>query len=224
MKALAALLLTCACAVIASAGSSDTTAVSGRQNADVLDKFIRSGGPQIVAHHGARNLRVSTMGGRMQAEMDVLTSVDASGQFHYDVVRESGSELIRKQVLIKALETERLSHLADQRGQAALTAANYRFVPGTDDGDVVAITLHPHHPSPMLLNGRAFVGRATGEILRLEGRLSETPSWWTKQVDIICVYARIKGVILPVELTSRADIRVAGDSVFRMTYTYASID
>ena len=61
-------------------------------------------------------------------------------------------------------------------------------------------------------------------MLQIDGRLSKNPSWWTRRVDIVRRYARIQGVRVPVEMPSRADVRIVGDSSFEMTYEYTSIN
>jgi hypothetical protein len=63
-----------------------------------------------------------------------------------------------------------------------------------------------------------------GDLVRVEGVLAKMPSWWTKRVEITLRYARIDGVRVPVEMASRADVRIAGDSSFSMTYYYTMIN
>jgi hypothetical protein len=61
-------------------------------------------------------------------------------------------------------------------------------------------------------------------MVRVEGRLSENPSWWTRRVDVVRRYERIGGVRVPVEMTSTADVRIAGMSTFAMRYDYTAIN
>ena len=65
------------------------------------------------------------------------------------------------------------------------------------------------------------VGQATG---LLEGRLAKSPSFWLKTVDIIQKYERVHGVVVPVALESRAQLRVFGSATLRMTYEYSEIE
>jgi hypothetical protein len=191
----------------------------------VVDRFLHPEGPILTTYQAHRVLEASTMGGRMQARVEALTSVDNQGHFHYTVLRESGSSLIREHVLLKALETEGRSHEPEEQGRAALTPDNYAFTAGSVVADgLVAIGLRPHKPHKMLLNGIVLVQPETGEIARLDGSLSDNPSWWTRHVDISRRYGRIAGVSVPLEMSSHADIRVAGDSDFRMTYSYSMVN
>lgn len=218
-------LVTVATAVLFATVAPHATTAASSAGDKVVDRFLHPDGPLLTTYRAQRVLEASTMGGRMQARVEALTSVDSRGTFHYQVLRESGSALIREHVLLKALETEARSHEPDERGRAALTADNYAFTPGSLAGDgLVAIGLRPHTPHKMLLNGIVLVRPDTGEISRLDGSLSDNPSWWTRHVDVSRRYSRVAGVSVPIEMSSHADIRVAGDSDFRMTYAYSMVN
>ena len=60
--------------------------------------------------------------------------------------------------------------------------------------------------------------------VRLEGKLSKAPSFWTRHVDIIRWYKRFAGVRMPVVLESTANVLIAGRSTFRMSYEYESVN
>ena len=63
-----------------------------------------------------------------------------------------------------------------------------------------------------------------GELVRIEGSLARTPSFWTKKVDIIRHYERIGGIRLPVYMQSTAAVRIAGASTFTTTYQYETVN
>ena len=55
-------------------------------------------------------------------------------------------------------------------------------------------------------------------------RPSKLPSCWTTRVDIVRPYSRIEGVRVPIEMSSRADVKIAGESTFTMTCEYTMIN
>jgi hypothetical protein len=69
-----------------------------------------------------------------------------------------------------------------------------------------------------------FLNPSGGDLVRLEGRLTKSPSFWIKNVDIVRRYERINGVVVPVALETRAQVRFHGDAKLRMTYVYTEID
>ena len=207
-------------AVHAGPAESGRASVSAR---DTLEHFLHGARPTLTSYRAYRRLEASTLGGGMQASLDAWTYVD-HGRFGFDIVREEGSSVIRDQVLRKALQTEQQNVNDGETGQVELTTANYTFTVSAASGDLVTMGLEARRRSPMLLNGTVTVTRADGDIVRIDGLLSQTPSWWTRRVEIARRYEAIGGVRVPVEMSSRADVRVVGDSNFRMTYRYASIN
>jgi hypothetical protein len=75
------------------------------------------------------------------------------------------------------------------------------------------------------VDGTMFLQPSDGNLVRLEGRLAKSPSFWVKNVDIVRKYERIAGVVMPVALESKAQVRMLGEAAtLRMTYTYSEID
>jgi hypothetical protein len=76
----------------------------------------------------------------------------------------------------------------------------------------------------LLVDGSIFLNPEDGELVRMEGRLSKPPSFWTRRVEIVRWYQRILGFRMPTALESVANVLVAGVSTFRMSYEYESIN
>jgi hypothetical protein len=213
----------CACASITGRAAAPTSAPTPATA--VIDRFLSSGKPGLTSFKARRVLTASTLGGRMRASLEAWTFLDANGTFRFDVVAEEGSALVRERVLVAALETEQRSRNGRGAGQAELTPANYEFALDRATGDgLVVIRLVPRRRTPMLLDGTVTVRQLDGDVVRIDGSPSESPSWWTRHVDITRRYARIAGVRVPVEMSSRADVRVAGDATFSMKYDYMMIN
>jgi hypothetical protein len=191
----------------------------------VIDRFLESGSPELRSYVARRQMTASTRGGRMHAYLEARTSLDAAGTFRFEVVCAEGSGLIQRRVLTAALEAERLSRLPDEAAHAALTRDNYDFALVVPlEGGLREIRLLPRRRSQLLITGRALVRDVSADLTLVEGRVSKTPSWWTRRVDIVRRYDRIAGVRVPVEMTSTADVRIVGDSSFMMTYDYEAIN
>jgi hypothetical protein len=76
----------------------------------------------------------------------------------------------------------------------------------------------------LLIDGSIFVQPESGDLTRIEGRLSKAPSLWTRRVEIVRRYERIGGVRVPVSIESIAQVLIAGRSTFKMTYEYETIN
>jgi hypothetical protein len=91
------------------------------QRAALLERFFAADENPLLQYRALRRLTASTRGGRVSATMDVWTTLDPVHGFTFQVVSESGSPLIRRRVLLAALEAEQRSQTLSDREEAALT-------------------------------------------------------------------------------------------------------
>src|SRR5690606_31713824 len=124
-------------------------------------------------------------------------------------------------VLRAVLEGERQAIARGEYGRSALDATNYDFEPdGVDANGLANVLVYPRRKERLLVAGRMFL-QPDGELVRLEGRLVKSPSFWIRRVEIVRTYTRLAGAVLPVSLESRAEVRFAGSGTLRMSYTYS---
>jgi len=200
------------------------------QSADLLARFFAGDTKPLVQYRARRKLTATTRGGRMHASMEVWTSLDPEHGFQFQIVSEEGSAIIRRKVLLAALEAEQAALSSDAREQAALTAANYEFLhvspvlAGQAPVNLVKVDVRPRRKHVMLVDGALFLEADSADLVRIEGELSRRPSIWTRNVRVLREYARIAGVHVPVAMSSTADVLVVGASTFSMTYQYVEIN
>ena len=109
--------------------------------------------------------------------------------------------------------------------EGALTPANYVFEDrGAQPDGLASLAMKPRRKGVLLVDGSIFLNPEDGELVRMEGQLTKTPSFWTRRVEIVRWYQRIAGFRMPTALESVANVRIAGISTFRMTYEYESIN
>jgi hypothetical protein len=190
----------------------------------ILQRFLALDDPTPTQFRALRHLEARNEKFEKSAWMDVWTDGDASG-FRYVIVSEDGSEYIRSKVFRASLETERKMWAAGAPDQAALTPANYVFEHrGSGPDGLTSLTVKPRRKDVLLVDGSIFLNSDDGELVRMEGRLSKSPSFWTRRVEIVRWYQRIAGFRMPTALESVANVLIAGLSTFRMTYEYESIN
>jgi len=158
-----------------------------------------------------------------EAWLEAWTEMDARG-FRYNIVSESGSDYIRGKVLKAILKREQELVADGECDRSDLTAENYEFeeaVPG--DGERY-VTIKPKRKDVLLVDGRMVLSANGEELLRVEGRLSKNPSFWTSLVNVIRHYARVDGVRVPIATESTAKVKFAGISYLDVHYEYESIN
>ena len=157
--------------------------------------------------------------------MEVVTAYDPFGGLTYSIVAQGGSERIQRRVLKAVLQAEQEHSARGEWHKANLSRANYEFNFGGYAGDgMLKMQLTPRRRDSRLVTGSALLTAKSGNLVRVEGRLSKSPSFWVRWVEVARSYSPIGGVMMPVAIESTADVRIAGMSTFTMTYDYQMVD
>jgi hypothetical protein len=193
--------------------------------ATVLDRFLTRNDEPPVAYRALRRLEANNQHFGANAWMDVWTEADQAGGFRYQIAAEGGSGYIRRRVFLAALQGEEKMWREGEPKRAQLNHANYSFKDdGRVDGGLASLALSPKRKDVLLVDGWLFVKQEDGDLVRIEGRLSKNPSFWTRRVEIVRRYGRVGDAHVPLEIESVAQVLIAGRSTFRMTYEYETIN
>jgi hypothetical protein len=158
------------------------------------------------------------------AWMDVRVEADAAG-FRFAILAEGGSGYIRSKLFKNALQTEQKIWASGEPDRSGFTLDNYTFEDkGAEATGLAWLGVTPRRKDMLLVIGSIFVRPEDGELVRIEGALAKTPSFWTKKVLIVRRYERIGGIRLPVWMQSTAAVRIAGASTFTTTYHYETVN
>ena len=212
----AALAVACAVANVHAQPSAQQT---------VLQRFLARAEEPPVEYRALRRLEAQNPKFKQSAWMVAWTEYDHVNGFRYEIVDEGGSSYIRSKVLRGALEGEQKIWANHEPQKASFSNDNYLFDAGTPAADgLSAVGVTPKRKDVLLVEGAVFVQPSDGELSRIEGKLSKTPSFWTRRVDVVRRYERQAGVRVPMSIESVAHVLVAGRSTFKMTYEYQTIN
>lgn len=162
--------------------------------------------------------------------MRVRVSIAPGVAMHWTALEEGGSARIRHDVLREMLDSEAETVARNLSAGAAMTEANYRFLPLTDaqhaavPAGLVRFRVEARRRDQMLVDGTVWTSARDGDLVQIDGRLAKSPSFWVRSVDVMRRYARIDGIRVPVLTKSVAEVRLAGRTTLTMTYDYESID
>lgn len=176
-----------------------------------------------VSYRAMRRLEARTERG-MSGWLEAVTELDPIDGFRYHVVSEGGSDYIRAKVLKRVLAVEQASHQSADRSRSALTLDNYIFGEAIRGpaGDLL-VPIAPRRRTEMLVSG-VIVLSPDADLLRVEGRLSKSPSVWTRRVEVVRRYGRANGVRVPIAMSSRAHVLMVGLSTFTMCIDYEHLN
>ena len=212
----AALAVACAVANVHAQPSAQQT---------VLQRFLARAEEPPVEYRALRRLEAQNPKFKQSAWMQAWTEYDHVKGFQYQIVDEGGSGYIRNKVLRAALDGERKIWADHEPQKSSFNHDNYMFDDGASAPDGLAtVGVRPKRKDVLLVEGALFVQPNDGELSRIEGKLSKTPSFWTRRVDVVRRYERKAGVRVPVAIESVAQVLIAGRSTFKMTYEYQTIN
>jgi len=198
---------------------------NGSASPPILQRFLAIDDPTPTNYRALRHLDAQNDRFDSTAWMDVWTEADQSGGFRFQIVGEGGSEYIRSHVFRATLETEKKMWASGAPDRAAVTPDNYVFEDGGAQPDGLArLGVKPRRKDVLLVDGSIFLRPEDGDLVRMEAKLSKSPSFWTRHVQIVRWYQRFVGVRMPIALESVANVVVAGRSTFRMSYEYETVN
>lgn len=216
----AGLAVACAVANVHAGQDSHSTAHS-----TALQRFLARAEEPPVEYRALRRLEAHNLKFKQSAWMLAWTEYDHVNGFRYQIVDEGGSGYIRSKVLRAALEGEKKIWADREPQKSSFNHDNYLFDTGAPSPDgLAALSVTPRRKDVLLVEGAIFVQPADGELARIEGKLSKTPSFWTRRVDVVRRYERKGGVRVPISIESVATVLIAGRSTFTMTYDYQTIN
>lgn len=189
-----------------------------------VQRFLSADNEPLRQYRAFRRLEASNGKFKKEAWLEAWTEMDAAG-FRYDIVSEGGSPYILEKVLRPALEREKAIWNGRLSGRSSLTTANYDFIAASlDTSGLMRVTVKPKRKDDLLIDGVIILTPETGDLLRVEGRLAKSPSFWTGRIEVVRTYGRIDGVRVPVRTESVAQVKMAGASSFAMSYEYETIN
>ena len=169
--------------------------------------------------------RLEAQNGKRKGWIEAITEYSPETGFRYEVTAEGGSGYIRSKVLKAVLDGERDVIAKGETARSSLAPSNYTFQANGIDADGLAnVLLSPRRKERVLVSGMMALNASDGALVRLQGRLAKSPSFWVKNVDIVRTYERMDGNVVPVALETKAQVRFLGEATLRMTYVYSEID
>jgi hypothetical protein len=197
-------------------------AEASRSESVMVERFINDIEKDPVPYQAVRRLEASSAKLKESAWMEAFTEYSREGGFTYRVLSQGGSERILNRALKGVLDSEKEN--TDQWRKGALTRENYdmMFESRTADG-LLKVQLNPRRRDSRLLDGAAWLTSQSGALVKLEGRLSKSPSFWVRWVNVTRSYAPVHGTVMPAAVESIADVRIAGMSTFSMVYRYVAV-
>jgi len=150
-------------------------------------------------------------------EFELERHFSAPRTLEFKAVSFTGDGFVKSNIITRLLQSE-VDHVQkDDNSLTAFTHANYKFsYKGTSqlDGRTVHVyQLKPRQKRVGLFKGRLYLDAHTGSLVRVEGSVVKSPSFFIKKIEFVQDYTDIGSFTLPAHIHSEAVTRLVGRAI-----------
>jgi hypothetical protein len=218
---LAVTLSGCLCPAIVSAQQADNSFVVQHIDAAVQARFENTLGYTVTEHYAVfRNNDLV----HPTAQMTVKTTYQKETGKSYQILSQSGSEIIRRLVLSVILDNEQRINLPGNREGSWITSANYamKLRPGgtqrLDGRDCYVLDLSPRRKAPQLIEGTLWVDAKDSTAVQIQGTASKSPSVFTGPTQLMRQYRNVSGYAMATHARAIANSFLFGQTIVTIDY------
>jgi hypothetical protein len=164
------------------------------------------------------------------AEMLVKTVYRRDAGKNYTILSQSGSSLLRKEVLGTLLDNEKRMSQPGNVETALIDSANYemRWNPNNrqqmDGRDCLVIALSPRRNSPFLFNGTLWVDSKDFSIVQLQGTAAKSPFFLASAAQVLRQYANVSGFPMATHAKAVSASILLGQTIVKIDYSDYQVD
>jgi hypothetical protein len=157
------------------------------------------------------------------AEMSVKTDYEQGRGKSYTILSESGSALLRREVLERVLDHEKIMNEPANLVRELITSANYTMhIQGTENAgnrSCFVVAIAPKHNAPYLFSGKIWVDAQDESIVQLQGIASQSVSFFTGPAQVSRTYASINGFPMATHAAAASSSWLLGLTTIEIDYT-----
>jgi hypothetical protein len=209
------------CAAVVSGQQADNSSVVQHIDAAVQARFENTLGYTVTEHYAVfRNNDLV----HPAAQMTVKTTYRKETGKSYEILSQSGSELIRRLVLSVILDNEKRINLPGNREASWITSANYqmKLKPGgtqqMDGRDCFVLDISPRRKAPNLLVGTLWVDAKDGSIVEIQGTASASASVFTGPTAMMRQYSNLNGYAMATHARGVSNSFLLGQTIVTIDY------
>lgn len=163
-----------------------------------------------------------------QGEYELIASYTAMPRsLRYSSVHFEGDRFVKSTVIVKLLQSD-VEHVRQgDSGATEISEQNYKFCyEGTEqvhDRQAHVFHVKPRRKVPGLFKGQIFLDANSGSMVRMEGTLVKSPSFFVRDIKFVQDFEEVQGYTLPTELRTSAQARILGRIVVNVIHRSYSL-
>ena len=152
-----------------------------------------------------------------RGEFELQRRFEAPHSLQFTPVHFSGDGFVKNNVIARILQSE-VDHVQkDDPAATAITPANYKFaykgITRINNRLVHTYQVKPQKKRVGLFKGRIYLDASTGALVRAEGSVVKSPSFFVRHIEFMQEYADVQSFTLPVHIHSEAKARLVGRTI-----------
>ena len=157
---------------------------------------------------------VELLDSSQRGAFELASSYAAPHTLTFQPIRYTGDAFVKNSVITRILQSEVDYVSKDDASRTALIPANYKFSYKGDEElngrPVHVYQVKPHHKLDGLFKGRIYIDSSTGTLVRSEGTVVKSPSFFLRHIEFMQDYTDVGGYTLPVQLHTTAQASFVG--------------
>jgi hypothetical protein len=172
---------------------------------------------QLAAYSAVTVIRAELPETSQQGEFELQRKFEAPHTLQFTPVHFTGDGFVKSNVITRLLQSE-VDHVQkDDPAVTAISPANYKFTykgaSHLQDRLVHVYQVKPHKKHPGLFKGRIYLDAHTGALVRVEGSVVKSPSFFVKHIEFLQDFAEVQSFTLPIHVHSEAKARIVGRTI-----------
>jgi len=178
---------------------------------------------RLSAYSATTLIRANLIDTKQYGEYEVQRNYSAPNSLAFKGVRYSGDNFVKSNVILRLLQSEADHVQKDDPALNAISPANYKFsykgLSQVDGRSVYVYQLKPRQKRGGLFKGRIYLDVYSGSIVRAEGSMAKSPSFFIKKILFQQDYEDIGAFTFPISIHSEAQTRLVGRAIVDIVYT-----
>jgi hypothetical protein len=172
---------------------------------------------QLSSYSATTVVRAELPDTAQQGEFELQRHFEAPRTLQFTALHYSGDGFVKSNIIIRLLQSE-VDHVKQDDGSlTAINEHNYKFsYKGTAEVNgrlVHTFQVKPRKKRAGLFKGRIYIDAYHGSLVRAEGGVVKSPSFFIKKIEFVQDYANFGNFTFPVHIHSDARARVIGRAV-----------
>ena len=172
---------------------------------------------ELASYSAVTVIRAELPDTSQQGEFELQRKFEAPHSLQFTPLHFTGDGFVKSNVITRLLQSE-VDHVQkDDPSLTAISPANYKFAykgaSNIENRVVHVFQVKPRKKRVGLFKGRIYLDAHTGTLVRVEGSLVKSPSFFVKHIEFVQQFADIQSFTLPIRMHSEAKARIVGRTI-----------